>query len=147
MLSLLLLNGPNLNMLGTREPEIYGATTLNDVEDMCRDHGRSAGIDISCFQSNYEGALVEALHTARGVHNGVVFNAGAYTHTSIALHDAIMASELPVIEVHISNVHAREPFRHTSVIAPVTIGQIAGFGIHSYVLGIDAMIRRLRTSE
>ena len=147
MTSLLLLNGPNLNMLGTREPEIYGRVTLADVEAATTAHARDAGLDLACFQSNHEGALIDALHEARGKHAGVIFNAGAYTHTSIALHDAIVASELPVIEVHISNVHAREHFRHTSLIAPVTLGQIVGFGTNGYLLAVDALAHHLGSSK
>ena len=147
MPSLLVMNGPNLNLLGTREPEIYGSTTLADVEKICREHGSTFGAEITFMQSNHEGELIEALHNARGVQDGVIFNAGAFTHTSIALHDAIVASELPVVEVHISNVHAREAFRHKSVIAPVSVGQVVGFGIDSYVLAIDALTRRSGTSQ
>lgn len=139
MPSILILNGPNLNLLGTRQPEIYGHTTLADVEEMCRAHGATHGIDITCVQSNHEGALVNAIHEARRTHDGIVFNAGAYTHTSIALMDAIKGTEAKVVELHLSNVHAREEFRHTSFIAPVAIGVIAGFGAHGYILAIDAL--------
>ena len=122
MPSLLLLNGPNLNLLGTRQPEIYGATTLADVEAACTAHGKAIGYEIVCQQSNHEGALVDAIQAAKSTHDGIVLNAGAYTHSSIALRDAISAVELPVVEVHVSNVYAREPFRHKSMIAPVCIG-------------------------
>ncbi|MGV6813329.1 MAG: type II 3-dehydroquinate dehydratase [Brevirhabdus sp.] len=139
MTSVLVLNGPNLNLLGTRQPEIYGATTLADIEAMCSAHGRSLGIEVSCFQSNHEGALVDAIHEARGTHDGIILNAGAYTHTSVALRDAISSVALPLVEVHLSNIHAREPFRHVSHIAPVALGQIAGFGAKGYVLAMDAL--------
>lgn len=144
MPSLLVLNGPNLNLLGTREPHIYGATTLADVESACKEHGTAMGYDVVCAQSNHEGALVDALQAARGEHDGVVFNAGAYTHTSIALHDAILASELPVIEVHVSNVYEREAFRHKSMIAPVCLGVIAGFGPAGYGLALQALVTHLQ---
>ncbi len=143
MASLLVLNGPNLNMLGTREPEIYGSATLADVEEACRAEGARLGYDISCAQSNHEGALVTAIQEARHTHAGVIFNAGAYTHTSIALHDAIVATSLPVIELHVSNIHAREAFRHHSMIAAACIGVIAGFGTAGYPLAVQAMATHL----
>jgi 3-dehydroquinate dehydratase-2 len=143
MTSLLILNGPNLNLLGTREPEIYGAATLADVEASCLAHGATKGIDIACLQSNHEGALVDAIHAAKGTHAGIILNAGAYTHTSIALHDAIVGTQVPTIELHLSNVHAREEFRHHSYIARAAIGVICGFGAAGYALAIDAMIRHL----
>lgn len=143
MPSVLVLNGPNLNMLGTREPEIYGSTTLADVEAACVAQGADAGFEVVCLQSNSEGALVDAIQGARGVHAGIVFNAGAYTHTSIALHDAIVASELPVVEVHVSNVYARESFRHKSMIARVCLGVIAGFGTAGYGLALQALIQQV----
>ncbi len=147
MKSILVLNGPNLNLLGIREPEQYGSTTLADVEALCIEEGKRLGIEVSCLQSNHEGELVEAIHGAReGVLNGsclgVVFNAGAYTHTSIALHDAIKGAEVPVIEVHISNVHARESFRHHSYLSPAAAGIIVGLGVDGYLLGINALVRR-----
>jgi len=145
MPSLLILNGPNLNLLGTRQPEIYGTTTLADVEEMCRAHGAAHGAEIACAQSNHEGALVTHIHEARGVHDGIVFNAGAYTHTSIALMDAIKGTDMPVVELHLSNVHARESFRHHSFLAPVAIGVIAGFGAKGYTLAIDALLHHLET--
>ena len=144
MTSVLVLNGPNLNLLGTRQPEIYGATTLSDIEAACAAHGAALGITVSCQQSNHEGALVDAVHAAKGVHAGVVLNAGAYTHTSIALHDAIAGTELPVVELHLSNIHAREPFRHHSYIAPVAIGMICGFGAAGYTLALDALMTHVR---
>lgn len=143
MLSLLVLNGPNLNLLGTRQPEIYGKATLPEVEKMCIAHAKQKGVELRCEQTNHEGALVDTLHAAKGVHDGVIFNAGAYTHTSIALMDAIASTQLPVVELHLSNVHAREPFRHQSYLAPVSIGLICGFGVQGYLLAIDAMLGHL----
>ena len=138
---ILVLNGPNLNLLGTREKSIYGADTLDTIISDLRAYGLEKGVEIEAFQSNSEGALVDAVHAARGSAEGIVFNAGAYTHYSIALRDAIAGVQLPVVEVHISNVHAREEFRHKSVLAPVCLGVIAGFGRNSYFLGIDALVR------
>nr|CAD6607163.1 type II 3-dehydroquinate dehydratase [Rhizobium sp. Khangiran2] len=133
------LNGPNLNMLGKREPGIYGGKTLKDVEADCISAGRELGLDVDFRQSNHEGDLVGWLHEA-GEHSvGVAINAGAYTHTSVALHDAIKAITVPVIEVHISNVHAREEFRHHSKIAPACKGVICGFGPTSYILALHAL--------
>ncbi|WP_299558944.1 type II 3-dehydroquinate dehydratase [uncultured Sulfitobacter sp.] len=143
MASVLVLNGPNLNLLGTRQPDVYGTTTLRDIEDMCRVHASKIGIDVVFVQSNYEGALIEAVHEARETHAGIVINAGAYTHTSIALMDAIASVELPTVEIHLSNIHAREPFRHVSYIAPVAIGQICGFGAHGYMMALDALALRI----
>ncbi|MEE4119172.1 MAG: type II 3-dehydroquinate dehydratase [Paracoccaceae bacterium] len=143
MSSILVLNGPNLNLLGTREPGIYGRTTLAEIETGCVETGRALGLEVACLQSNHEGALVDALHAAIGVHAGVVLNAGAYTHTSIALRDAVSGTGLPVVEVHLSNVHAREPFRHHSHLAPVALGVIAGFGPAGYGLALRALAGHL----
>ena len=147
MKTILILNGPNLNLLGTREPAVYGATTLADVETMCREAGARLGFAIDCRQSNHEGVLLDAIHEAgrayaAGTHAGVILNAGAYTHTSVALHDAIKGAAVPVIELHISNVHAREAFRHHSWISPAAAGIIVGFGVDGYVLAIEAIARR-----
>lgn len=139
MTSVLVLNGPNLNLLGTRQPEVYGSTTLSDVETLCVTHGDTLGMAVTCLQSNHEGVLIDAIHAAKGVHGGIVLNAGAFTHTSVALMDAISSVELPVVEVHLSNIHAREAFRHKSYIAPVALGQIAGFGAQGYVLALEAL--------
>ena len=144
MQTALVLNGPNLNLLGTREPAVYGAQTLADVEALCRDACAAHGFALDFRQSNHEGVLVDWIHEAGRAHAagtlaGVVFNAGAYTHTSIALHDAIKGTGVPVIEMHISNVHAREPFRHHSYIAPVARGVLAGFGVAGYALAIGAL--------
>ncbi|MGJ9402983.1 type II 3-dehydroquinate dehydratase [Arthrobacter sp. KK5.5] len=133
---LLVLNGPNLNLLGTREPEVYGHQTLADVEDLCRASAADAGFAIDFLQSNHEGVLIDALHAARGQVAGVVFNPGAFTHTSIALADAVSGVELPVVEVHISNVHKREAFRHHSYISPVAAAVIVGAGTNGYRLAI-----------
>ena len=143
MSSLLILNGPNLNLLGTRQPEVYGRTTLDDVRQICEVAAREFGLTIAFVQSNHEGALIDAIHAARGVHLGIVLNAGAYTHTSVALMDAITSAALPVVEVHLSNIHAREAFRHKSFIAPVAVGQICGFGAAGYALSIRALAGHL----
>ncbi|WP_113910800.1 type II 3-dehydroquinate dehydratase [Roseovarius dicentrarchi] len=143
MTSILILNGPNLNLLGTRQPEVYGRTTLADVEALCRAHGDTRGAKVAFMQSNSEGALIDAIHAAKGVHDGIILNAGAYTHTSIALMDAISSVELPVIELHLSNVHAREDFRHVSYIARVALGVICGFGAAGYPLAMDALMGHL----
>jgi len=143
MASILVLNGPNLNLLGTRQPEIYGTVTLAEIEATCRDEARALSIDVTFVQSNHEGDLVDAIHDARDRHDGIVLNAGAYTHTSIALRDAIVSVGLPVIELHLSNIHAREAFRHVSHIAPVALGQICGLGPAGYPLAVRAMAGHL----
>ncbi len=145
MTNILVLNGPNLNLLGTRQPDVYGHTTLQMIEDLCVSHGQSLGQTVTHLQSNHEGAMIDAIHAARGAQDGIVLNAGAYTHTSIALMDAIASAEVPVVEVHLSNIHAREPFRHTSYIAPVAIGQICGFGAQGYVMALDALAAHLKS--
>jgi 3-dehydroquinate dehydratase-2 len=146
MTTVLVLNGPNLNLLGTRKPEVYGHTSLADVEAMCRTEAERFGLTLEFRQSNHEGQLIDWIHefgaeVRAGRCIGAVFNPGAYTHTSVALHDAIEGIELPVIELHISNVHRREPFRHHSFISPVAVGTVVGLGVHGYPLAIQALHR------
>lgn len=144
MTSILVLNGPNLNLLGTRQPEIYGSTTLADIEAMCHATAKTLGVSIRFEQSNVEGAMVDMIHAARGTQDGIILNAGAYTHTSVALMDAVSSVGIPTIELHLSNIHAREEFRHTSYIAKVALGVICGFGAHGYVLALEAMAQHLK---
>jgi 3-dehydroquinate dehydratase-2 len=139
-LHILVLHGPNLNLLGQREPGIYGATTLAEINDRLAAHARARGVELRVVQSNHEGILIDAIHAALGVEDGLLINPAGYTHTSVALRDAIAATGLPAVEVHLSNVHAREAVRHTSLTAPVCVGQISGFGWRSYLLGLDALI-------
>ncbi len=139
-MKILLLHGPNLNLLGTREPEVYGSMTLNDINEKIIALGKELGAEVTCLQSNHEGALIDALHDARMWANGVVFNPGGYTHTSVALRDAISAIVIPVIEVHLSNVYAREEFRHTSFVSAVCKGKVSGFGWRSYELGLHGLV-------
>lgn len=139
----LVLNGPNLNMLGKRQPQIYGRETLSDVETACRAEAMRLGLGIEFAQSNHEGVLVELIQAAREKNSGIVINAGAYTHTSVALLDALNAAEIPAIEVHISNIYKREPFRHRSYISPAAVGMIAGLGTQGYLLALQALARLL----
>lgn len=147
MAKVLVLNGPNLNLLGTREPAIYGSTTLKDIEAMMLKRASEAGIAIDFFQSNHEGELVDRVQAANHNYDYIIFNAAAFTHYSIALRDAIGAIEVPVIEVHISNIHKREEFRHTSVLAPVALGQICGLGVESYLVALEAVIYKLKKAK
>ena len=141
---LLLLNGPNLNLLGQREPGIYGSGTLASIEDRLRQEATAAGAELECFQSNFEGALVERIHQAMGLSQGILINAGAYTHTSIALRDALLGVAMPYVELHLSNTHARESFRHRSLLADKAIGVVCGFGPMSYSLALQGLIQHLR---
>ena len=142
-LSVLVLNGPNLNLLGLREPGIYGISTLAQIDAQLVELGDSLNTVVHSFQSNHEGLLVDAIHDARDRHHGIVINAGAYTHTSIAMRDAISAVQIPTVEVHLSNIYKREEFRHHSYLASVVVGQISGFGAHSYYLGLRALVSYL----
>ncbi|WP_142849796.1 type II 3-dehydroquinate dehydratase [Telmatospirillum sp. J64-1] len=144
---ILILNGPNLNMLGTRQPEIYGSETLADVEASCRSHGETLEVAVDFRQSNHEGVLVDWIQEARLDQDGIIINAGAYTHTSVAILDALLASGLPAIEVHLSNIHQRDPFRHHSYISKAARGMICGFGSHGYILAMDALARLLRDQK
>jgi 3-dehydroquinate dehydratase II len=146
-MKILFLNGPNLNLLGHREPQIYGKTTLADIETLVRRQATDRGVTVDFRQSNQEGELVTWIHSAKGVFDVIVINAAAYTHTSIALRDAIAATGVPAIEIHLSNVHAREEFRHKSLIAGVCRGQIAGFGANSYILGLDAAVNIIESAK
>ena len=144
---ILVLHGPNLNLLGTREPEIYGYTTLDDINTMIAARAAEAGIETAFYQSNHEGDLVDAIQQANHKFDFIIFNAAAFTHYSIAIRDAIAAIDVPVIEVHLSNVHQREEFRHTSVLAPVAMGQICGLGVESYLAALEAIIYKLNRAE
>lgn len=135
--SILLINGPNLNLLGTREPETYGSQTLSDVEELCREHAQSKGMTLDAYQSNHEGAIVDTIQQSKGVYSHLVMNPGAYTHTSIAIRDAILGVDARVYEVHISNVHEREEFRHNSYISDIAKGVFIGMGIPGYIAAID----------
>ena len=144
---LLLLNGPNLDRLGRREPHIYGTATLSDVEQLVREAAAEHGLSVTCVQSSGEGVLVDAVHAAADAAClGVVVNAGAYTHTSVALRDALVGSKMPFVEVHISNVHAREPFRHRSLLADVAVGGVFGLGVEGYALAVQGLVAHLRSA-
>jgi len=143
LVTILVLHGPNLNLLGLREPDIYGRVTMEEINRRLQELGRELSLAVDCRQSNHEGQLIDWLHAARTSAAGVVFNPGGYTHTSVALRDAVAAIEIPVIEVHLSNVHARDEFRQRSLIAPVCLGSIAGFGWRSYALALRLLAERL----
>lgn len=143
-IDVLVLHGPNLNLLGLREPEIYGSKTLEQINQALKLNGERLQVSISCLQSNHEGVLVDAIHEAREKYQGIIINAGAYTHTSVAIRDALSAVQIPAVEVHLSNIYTREKFRHHSYIAPVVVGQISGFGADSYHLGLQALVNYLR---
>ena len=139
---ILVLNGPNLNMLGTRQPEVYGSATLDDVVALCTETAARFGRTIEQFQSNHEGAVIDRIHAARGVASAIVINPGGWTHTSVALRDALVIPEVPIVEVHISNVHAREAFRHHSYVSPIATAVIAGLGIQGYAAAIEFLATR-----
>lgn len=134
---ILLINGPNLNLLGTREPHIYGSTTLADVESLSKSHATSLGAVLETFQSNHEGAIIDRIHTARNKVDGIIINPGGYTHTSVAIRDALLGTEIPYIELHVSNVHAREPWRHHSYFSDKAVGIIVGLGVHGYKAAVE----------
>lgn len=142
-MKILIINGVNMNMLGIREPEKYGSMTLQDLEKELYAYSFELGIDIETYQSNHEGEIVEKIHSAKDIYDGIVINAGAYTHTSIAIRDAIASVGLPTVEIHMTNIYKREDFRHNSFIAPVCIGQISGFGSNSYKLGLNGLVNYL----
>ena len=139
MISILVMHGPNLNLLGEREPEVYGRLSLAEIDRRLVEEGQKLGLEVRTFQSNSEGSLIDALQDARNWAKGIVFNPGGYTHTSVALRDAVAGIVIPVVEVHLSNIHAREEFRRESIIAPACAGSIAGFGWRSYLLGLTAL--------
>jgi len=144
MISILILNGPNLNLLGTRQPEVYGTTTLADIETLCLQKADQLNVSVECRQSNHEGALIDWIHAARGVFDGIIINAGAYTHTSIAIMDAITSVEIPTLELHLSDIHAREEFRHVSFIGKVAFDAIMGHGADGYPMAIARMVKELQ---
>ncbi|MFK5996486.1 MAG: type II 3-dehydroquinate dehydratase [Rhodobacterales bacterium] len=144
MLNILILNGPNLNLLGTRQPEVYGTTTLADIEAMCRDKAAELGVTVDCRQSNHEGDLIDWIHAARGTFDGIIINAGAYTHTSIAIMDAVSSVEIPTLELHLSDITAREDFRRVSYIGKVAFDTIMGHGAAGYPMAVERMVTKLK---
>ena len=143
-MKILVLNGPNLNLLGKREPEKYGNTTLKDIQNSLENFANKNNFEIAFYQSNHEGDIIDKIQQSENIFDGIVLNAGGYTHTSVSIRDAIASVNVPVVEIHLTNIHAREEFRHNSLISPVCIGQICGFGTYSYELGIHALINKLQ---
>lgn len=143
-MKILLINGPNLNMLGTREPEKYGSITLSDIEKTLSDMALGLGVELSCYQSNHEGELIDKVQSAKDVFDGIIINAGGYTHTSVALRDAISAVSVPTVEVHMTNIHAREEFRHVSLLSGVCIAQVVGFKEKSYEFAFEGLVNYLK---
>jgi len=142
-MKILVLHGPNLNLLGEREPEVYGRTTLAEIDAGLKEQGAKRGATVDCFQSNHEGELIDRIQAARKTHRAIIVNPGGLTHTSVALRDALAATALPIVEVHLSNIHAREEFRHRSLVAGIALGQISGLGARGYALALDALLDRL----
>ncbi len=143
-MKILLINGANLNMLGTREPEKYGQTSLSDIEDAVISKGCELGVEVDVWQSNHEGEIVDKIQSAKGIYDGILINAGGYTHTSVVIRDAIAAVQIPTVEIHMTNIHAREEFRHTSLISGVCIAQVVGFKEQSYLLALEGIVRLLK---
>ena len=146
-MKILLINGANLNMLGTREPEKYGSTTLKDIENSIISRGKELGADVDVFQDNHEGNIVDKIQAAKDIYDGIIINAGGYTHTSVVIRDAIAAISIPTVEVHMTNIHAREEFRHNSMFADVCVGQITGFKTDSYKLGLQGLVNFLTSAN
>ena len=143
-MKLLLINGANLNMLGVREPEKYGNTSLKEVEEFVVSRGKELGAEVDTWQSNYEGEIVEKIQQSRGVYDGILINAGGYTHTSVVIRDAIASVDIPTVEIHMTNISAREKFRHTSLLTGVCVGIVAGFGVNSYILALEGLVEEVR---
>ena len=143
-MKLMLINGPNLNMLGTREPEKYGSDTLSDIEDALKLKAKDLGVSLDCFQSNHEGEIIDKIHSLKGKYSGIILNAGGLTHTSVSLRDAITSVEIPTVEVHMTNIHSREEFRHTSLISGVSVAQVVGFGKNSYKYALEGLVEFIK---